>query len=508
MLCPMLPLDATLCYQALAARDARHDGRFFVGVTSTGIYCRPVCPARTPKRDNCRFFAAAAGAEAAGFRPCLRCRPETAPEHGAWRGTESTVARGLDLIARGALDGPDANVEALAERLGVGARHLRRLFDEHLGASPVAVAQTRRIAFAKQLLHETLLPMSEVAIAAGFGSVRRFNETFQSMFGRPPSALRGAARSAQAQGSVSAAGVTLRIHYRPPYDFGGVLDFLRARAIAGVELVGADRYQRTFEQAGEVGSVEVRHEPGEHALAVTLRAGDMRVVLPVVARVRRAFDVDSDVGLIGEQLSADPLLARLVRQRPGLRVPGGFEGFELATRALLGQQVSVGAARLLGERLVRLCGPSVLLGTSLVRLFPRPEHVANADLSRLGAPRARLEALAALAEAACRDPHLFERRSTLEDTVARLRAVRGIGPWTAHYIALRAARDPDAFPASDRGLLRGILLCEGAAWTPTQLERRAERWRPWRAYAAQHLWAADASSATADIGEKTHAERA
>lgn len=186
----MLPLDATLCYQALAARDARHDGRFFVGVTSTGIYCRPVCPARTPKPDNCRFFAAAAGAEAAGFRPCLRCRPETAPEHGAWRGTESTVARGLDLIARGALDGPDANVEALAERLGVGARHLRRLFDEHLGASPVAVAQTRRIAFAKQLLHETLLPMSEVAIAAGFGSVRRFNEAFAATYKRPPSSFR------------------------------------------------------------------------------------------------------------------------------------------------------------------------------------------------------------------------------------------------------------------------------------------------------------------------------
>ena len=508
MLLQMIPLDARLCYQALAARDARYDGRFFVGVTSTGIYCRPVCPARTAKANNCRFFAAAAAAEAAGFRPCLRCRPETAPEHGAWRGTESTVARGLDLIALGALDGPDGNVEALADRLGVGARHLRRLFDEHLGASPVAVAQTRRIAFAKQLLHETLLPMSEVALAAGFGSLRRFNETFRDMFGRPPSALRRAARGSLPEGSLSTAGVTLRLYYRPPYDFDGVMGFLRARAITGVELVSDDRYQRTFEQAGAVGSVEVRHEPDRHALAVTLRTGDMSAVLPVVARVRRAFDVQSDVGMIGEQLSADPLLASLVRQRPGLRVPGGFDGFELATRALLGQQVSVAAARQLGERLVRLCGPAVLLGPSLVRLFPGPRHVANADLSRLGAPRARLEALAALAEAASTDPRLFEPRSTLEDTVARLRAVRGIGPWTAHYIALRAARDPDAFPASDRGLLRGLSSCQGTACTPAELERRAERWRPWRAYAAQHLWASDSSAGAsrAHTRERTHAE--
>jgi len=511
MLSGMLPLDAKLCYQALVARDARFDGRLFVGVTSTGIYCRPVCPARTAKQENCRFFATAAAAEAAGFRPCLRCRPETAPELGAWRGTASTVARGLDLIALGALDEPDANVEGLAERLGVGARHLRRLFDEHLGASPVAVAQTRRVAFAKQLLHETRLPMSEVAHAAGFGSVRRFNETFRDLFGRPPSALRRAARQSLPEGSASTAGVALRLYYRPPYDFEGVLDFLRARAISGVELVSDDRYQRTFEQDGEIGCIEVRHEPEKHALVVTVRAGNVRAVLPVVGRVRRVFDVASDVGRIGEQLSADPLLASLVRQRPGLRVPGGFDGFELATRAVLGQQVSLAAARQLGESLVRLCGPSVLLGPSLLRLFPRPEHVAAADLSRLGAPRARLDALAALVEAARADPHLFEPQSTLEGTVARLRAVRGIGPWTAHYIALRAARDPDAFPASDRGLLRGLSSCQGAACTAAALERRAERWRPWRAYAAQHLWAQDAaesmSRAAVQPREKSRGQR-
>ena len=497
MLLGMDPLDARLCYQALASRDARFDGRVFVGVTSTGVYCRPVCPARTAKEAHCRFFTSAAAAQAAGFRPCLRCRPETAPEHGAWHGTSNTVARGVELIALGALDATDASVETLAERLGVGARHLRRLFDKHLGASPVAVAQTRRIAFAKQLLHETRLPMSEVALAAGFGSVRRFNETFQEMFGKPPSALRRKAVASLPEGSAASAGVTLKLYYRPPYDFGGVLAFFRARAIGGVEVVSDDGYVRTFEEDGQPGLVEVQHEPDKLALRVRVRTGNVGVLPRVVNRVRRAFDVGSDVALIGAQLSADPIIARLVRARPGLRVPGGFGGFELATRALLGQQVSVAAARRLGERLVRLCGAPALLGPGLVRLFPSAQRVADADLSQLGAPRARLTALRSLAEAALADPQLFEPSHTLEDTVARLRAVPGIGPWTAHYIALRAARDPDAFPASDRGLLRGLALCQGGDCTPEALERRAERWRPWRAYAAQHLWAADAAAFTA-----------
>ncbi|HWO10103.1 MAG TPA: AlkA N-terminal domain-containing protein [Polyangiaceae bacterium] len=490
----MTPLDARLCYQALAARDARFDGRVFVGVTSTGIYCRPVCPARTAKREHCRFFTSAAAAQAAGFRPCLRCRPESAPGHGAWDGTSNTVARGVELIALGALDGEDASVEVLAERLGVGARHLRRLFAEHLGASPVAVAQTRRVAFAKQLLHETRLPMSEVAHAAGFGSVRRFNETFRELFDRSPNALRRKAMASLPEGSASTAGVTLQLRYRPPYDFSELLAFFRARAIPGVELVTDNRYLRTFDESGAVGSVEVGHDPARHALRVHVRTNDVRVLSRVVNRVRRAFDVASDVALIGDCLAADPLLAALVHRRPGLRVPGGWSGFELAVRALLGQQVSVAAARRLCERLTLLCGSRVSLGTSLVRLFPSAEQVARADLGQLGAPRARLSALAALAEAALTDPHLFEPRGNLEATIARLRAVRGVGPWTAHYIALRAARDPDAFPVGDRGILRAVSLCTGARCTPEMLERRAERWRPWRAYAAQHLLAADAAS--------------
>src|SRR6187399_680603 len=233
----MAALDPRVCYQALLTRDARFDGRLFVGVTSTGIYCRPVCPARTPKAEHCRFFVSAAAAQGAGFRPCLRCRPETAPEQGAWRGSSNTVARGLDLIAAGALDREGASVERLAERLGVGERQLRRLFEQHLGASPIAVAQTRRVLFAKQLIHETRLPMTEVALAAGFGSVRRFNETFRTLFRRPPSALRGKHAVEAGTGSLASAGVTLKLRYRPPYDWDAMLAYLEARTLAGVEEV-------------------------------------------------------------------------------------------------------------------------------------------------------------------------------------------------------------------------------------------------------------------------------
>ncbi len=492
MLVSMAELDQAVCYRALTARDARFDGRLFVGVTSTGVYCRPICPARTPKAENCRFFASAAAAHAAGFRPCLRCRPETTPEQGAWQGTSNTVARGLALIARGALDGEDAGVESLAQRLGVGGRHLRRLFDQHLGASPIAVAQTRRVGFAKQLIHETRLPMSEIALAAGFGSVRRFNETFQALFGRPPSALRRKAVEALPEGSVGAGGVTLRLRYRPPYDFAALLAFFRARAIEGVELVSDDRYQRTFLLGADVGSVTISHDPKAESLVVCVRAGGVRVLPRVVQRVREAFDTASDVIHIGARLARDPRLAPALAARPGLRVPGGWDGFELAVRAVLGQQVSVAAARKLGESLVRLCGPPVLLGPSLTRLFPDAQRLRNADLSHLGMPKARRETLRALAEAALRDPRLFEAGSTNAETVARLRAVRGVGAWTAQYIALRAARDPDAFPAGDRGLLRGMEKLDAAPIDAAALERRAEVWRPWRAYAAQHLWAVDA----------------
>jgi AraC family transcriptional regulator of adaptative response / DNA-3-methyladenine glycosylase II len=491
----MSSLDPAVCYRALLTRDPRFDGRLFVGVTSTGIYCRPVCPARTPRSENCRFFPSAAAAQAAGFRPCLRCRPETAPEQGAWRGTSNTVSRGLALIAAGALDGEDGNVDQLAERLGVGQRHLRRLFEQHLGASPIVVAQTRRVLFAKQLIHDTRLPMSEIALAAGFGSVRRFNETFRALFKRAPSALRRRAVVSLPEGSSGSVGVNVRLRYRPPYDWQALLDFLRARAITGLERVDDQRYARSVCEQGELGTIEVAHLPAASSLSVTVRIARVELLPPIVNRIRRVFDLDADSALIERHLAADPWLAELVRERPGLRVPGGWDAFELAARAILGQQVSVAAARQLGERLVRLCGAAALLGPALTRVFPCAQHVAEADLSSLGAPASRRQTLLALARAALADPLLFEPGASVEHTVARLRAVPGVGDWTAHYIALRAAREPDAFPASDRGILRGAAACAGEEPTPCALELRSQTWRPWRAYAAQHLWAADAAHA-------------
>ena len=488
----MEPLDPEVCYRALRTRDARFDGRLFVGVTSTGIYCRPICPARAAKFENCRFFSSAAAAQEAGFRPCLRCRPESAPELATWRGTSNTVHRGLALIAAGALDG-DGGVDALAARLGVGERQLRRLFDQHLGVSPIAVAQTRRVLFAKQLIHDSRLPMAEIASAAGFGSVRRFNETFQQLFRRPPSALRRRAVVALPEGSVAAIGVTVRLRYRPPYDWPAMLGFLRGRAIDGIERIDGERYVRSVAHDGAAGTVEIAHVPERDSLAVTIRFPCVRALPAIIARVRRVFDLGADVASIGAHLAKDRMLAPLVARRPGLRVPGGWDGFELAVRAVLGQQVTVEAARQLAGRLVALCGAGGAGGLGdVTRVFPDAARLAAADLSTLGMPGARRATLIALAEAVLAEPRLFEPLATVDDTVARLRAIRGIGDWTAHYLALRAAREPDAFPASDVGLLRGAAARNGARPSAAELAARSERWRPWRAYAAQHLWAADA----------------
>lgn len=314
-------LDRSTYYRAFQSHDARFDGRVFVGVTSTGIYCRPICPARAPKFENCRYFASAAAAQEAGFRPCLRCRPEIAPDLAFWRGTANTVSRALALIAEGALDDDDASVEVLAERLGVGGRQLRRLFQRHLGASPVAVAQTRRVLFAKQLLHDTRLPMAEVALASGFGSVRRFNETFRTLFKRPPSELRrksGADTSARD-------GVTLKLAYRPPYDWPGMLAALAARAAPGAEWVEDGVWHRPLDLDGESGSVAVAHLPDRNAVAVTIRFPSVKALPAIVARVRRVFDLGADIATIDSHLARDPKLAPLIARRPGLRAPGEWE---------------------------------------------------------------------------------------------------------------------------------------------------------------------------------------
>ena len=485
------------CYRALRSRDARFDGLIFVGVSSTGIYCRPICPAGTAKFENCTFFGSAAAAQDAGFRPCLRCRPETAPDLASWRGTSNTVSRALALIAEGALDGGDSSVEKLAERLGLGERQLRRLFLQHLGASPISVAQTRRVLFAKQLIHDTQMSMTSVAMAAGFGSVRRFNETFRTLFNRPPSALRRK-KAASHEGK----DVALRLRYRPPYEWDCMLDFLRSRAIAGVEVVDGGRYLRTVEIDGAMGSIEVTHLPDRQSLNVSIRFPDVRLLPAIVARVRRQFDLGADIGTIGDHLSGDPVLAPLVARRPGLRAPGGWDGFEIAVRAVLGQQISVAAARQLAGQLVALHGrpvpKSFLIHPDLSHAFPAAKRLASAASIRLGMPAARLAALQAVAKAAVADPNLFRPFGSIEQTVARLRTIRGIGEWTAQYIALRAIREMDAFPATDIALLRSVSAMDGEKSTPADLLSRAESWRPWRAYAAQHLWAAEGSAAASN----------
>lgn len=487
----MQQLDPDVCYRALQTRDPRFDGRLFVGVTSTGIYCRPICPARTPKRENCRFFSSSATAQAAGFRACLRCRPEISPELACWRGTSNTVSRALALIADGFLDRDDGTVETLATRVGMGARQLRRLFDQHLGVSPVVVAQTRRLLFAKQLLHDTRLSMADVAMAGGFGSVRRFNHTFRALYHRPPCELRRGAMPA-ASTVAGEASVILQLPYRSPYDWDAMLNYLRARAIDGMEVVEDSVYRRSFMHAGLHGVVAVAHMPGRHCLMVTIQFPSVRALQGIVGRVRHQFDVAADVDAITAHLSKDPSLAPLIASQPGLRAPGCWDGFELAVRAVLGQQITVEAARRLGSKLVNLCGDPLLYASDarLARTFPSARCLATVDLSRIGMPPSRRATVTALAQAAVANPQLFTPLGSIDDSIAQLRAVRGIGEWTAQYIALRAMREPDAFPATDLVILRGAAQLGVGSPTALQLLQRAEAWRPWRAYAAQYLWTA------------------
>lgn len=482
-------LDRNTCYRALRLRDPRFDGRFFVAVRTTGIYCRPICPARFPKLANVDFHRSAASAQQAGFRPCLRCRPECAPELAGWRATSRSVSRALALIAGGALDSGD--VEALALRLGIGERQLRRLFDRHLGASPIAVAQTRRVLLAKQLLHETRMSMTDVAFAAGFGSLRRFNETFRRLYGRPPSALR---RETGTGGAV-ASGITLTLSYSAPYDWPAMLAFFAERAIAGVDCVDGDRYRRTIDVDGRHGTIDVAPMPGRAALAATIRIADLRVLPAIIGRIRGVFDLGSDIAAINAQLAEDPRLAARIAARPGLRVPGAWDPFELAVRAVLGQQISVAAARRLAAQLVAAHGEPLTYGAQdgLTTVFPSAARLVRADLA-LGMPRARIDALREIAAAAVADPDLFSSAGDLDAKIARLRAVPGIGEWTAQYIALRALHEPDAFPAADAGLLRAMTEPGRARPTPASLLADAERWRPWRAYAAQHLWSSEPSA--------------
>ncbi|HEY1561766.1 MAG TPA: AlkA N-terminal domain-containing protein [Caulobacteraceae bacterium] len=481
-------LDPIQCRRAILARDARFDGRFFTAVLTTGIYCRPVCPARPPKAENCRYYPSAAAAQAAGFRPCLRCRPETAPGLGAWRGASNTVSRAVSLIEAGALD--DGDVENLADRLGVGERHLRRLFLKHLGASPISVAQTRRIHIAKQLIHETTLPMTEIALAAGFGSVRRFNETMLALFGRPPTELRRIAGT----GRSDHAGITLSLGYRPPFDWSAILDFLSLRAIPGVEWVEDGVWRRTIAMDGAAGEIEVAHEPERNRVRATIRFPALAALPRIIARIRQVFDLDADPEAINSALSRDPRMAPHVAARPGLRVPGAWDGFELAVRAILGQQITVTAATRLAGKIAERWGEPYD-GHGLTRVFPSAERLSEAAIG--GMPGSRAQSIVKLATAVSANPRLIERAEDVETSINRLCALPGVGEWTANYIAMRALRETDAFPAADIGLMRA-LETNGRRPRPSELDLISQSWRPWRAYAAMHLWTAPSKK------EKSH----
>jgi AraC family transcriptional regulator of adaptative response / DNA-3-methyladenine glycosylase II len=479
-------LDPDLCYRAFLAKDARFDGRIFVCVTSTGIYCRPICPARVPKKTNCRFVASAAAAEAAGFRSCLRCRPETAPGTPAWVGTQASVARALRLIEEGALD--EDGVENLAGRVGLGARQLRRLFIAHVGATPQAVAANRRLLAAKQLISETDMGFADIAFAAGFQSLRRFNDAVRASYGVAPTALRrGAARE-----NVGDA-ITLRLGYRPPFDWARMLSYLSFRAIPGVEEMSDIRYRRSFRLGAARGTIGVAPGKKANTLDISIRADAQAranaspPIRQIAARARRIFDLDAEPTAIAAAFAGDPVLGPRLAQAGGVRVPGAFDGFELGVRAILGQQVSVKGATTLAGRVVKRCGEALAQPDgAITHYFPTAQALAEGDLSGLGLTGGRISALKNFALAVADGKVSFSPAASLEEKVEELCAVPGIGPWTAHYIALRAVGEPDAFPAADLGLRKAA--GNGEPISTREMEEMSQSWRPWRGYAALLLW--------------------
>ncbi len=475
-----MKLDEAICYRAVASRDRRFEGRFVIAVTSTGVYCRPGCPARIPKRENARFYASPSAAEAAGFRACLRCRPAAQRATAPALGTEATIRRALRLIEEGALD--ESGIDRLADRLGMGDRHLRRLFQKHVGASPLSLARTRRAHFARQLIEETELPLAQVAMSSGFGSIRGFNTAMREAFGAPPNAFRRRVEPAR-----EAKPLRLRLRFKPPLSWDAMLQFLSPRIIPGVELVEGNRYLRTISVGDWAGLIEVRPAPGEACLWLELPVAPPGALMPIVARIARMFDLGADLGPIEEHLAADEDLAPLVRAHRGLRVPGSWDPFELGVRAILGQQVSVAAATTLAGRLVESLGTrlqSKHLGLSAI--FPSAEAIAGADLSSLGVPLKRVQAIQRFA-AAVRDQVIrLDGTQPASEVTAALQELPGVGSWTAEYIAMRGLHEPDAFPATDLGIRRSLSRMRPMG--RDEIAQRAEAWRPWRAYAAIHLW--------------------
>jgi AraC family transcriptional regulator of adaptative response / DNA-3-methyladenine glycosylase II len=476
-----MELDPATCYRALASHDARFDGVFFVGVTTTRIYCRPICVTRPVRRENCRFFPSAAAAEREGFRPCLRCRPELAPGNAPCDAVGRVARAAAARIEGGALD-DGGGLEVLAGELGLSSRQLRRAVRKELGVSPVELVQTRRLLLAKQLLAETRLPIIQVAFASGFASVRRFNALFQSRYRLTPSQVRRRKDRWAADESVH-----LRLSYRPPLAWTEMLRFVHDRVLAGVESVVDRAYLRTVALGKHRGWLRIEPLDGQHVLMAEMSTSLVPVLAPLLGRLRNLFDLNARPDIIASHLESDARIGPAIRRCPGLRVPGAFSGFELAVRAILGQQVTVRAASTLAGRLSAALGEPLLTPwPGLSRLSPTAERLGDADVAKLtalGITRRRAECLRALARAVADGRLSLEPGPTPEKTIDRLLELPGVGPWTAHYITMRAGRWPDAFPHDDLGLRKAT--GEPSARGVRQL---AEAWRPWRAYAAMHLW--------------------
>ena len=480
--------DHRRLYNALTARDARFDGVFFVGVTSTGIYCRPVCPVRTPKAANCRFFDTPQEAEQEGFRPCLRCRPELAPGNAPVDDAQRIAQLIVQRLEEGHLD-EHAGLEEIAEQFELSSRQIRRIIQKELGVPPIQLLLTRRLLLAKQLLTETTLPITEVAFASGFSSVRRFNDAFNRRYGMPPTRLRRKATEDTAAITESRTS-TLQLSYRPPYDWKGVLAFLAARALKGIEHVTEGSYARTVQLGKATGWIRVTQaKKKKHALLVEFTHSLTPVLPALLSRVRALFDLNARPDVIAKRLGRDARLAAAVKANPGLRVPGAFNGFEMGLRAILGQQVTVKAATTIACRFVEAFGEAIVTPfAELNRLTPAPARVAAAsvdDIARHGIVAARARSIIALAQVQgsgelCLDGGAHHNP---DDSIKRLAELPGIGPWTAHYIAMRALRWPDAFPKEDiavRNNLGGV--------TAKEAEALSQPWRPWRSYAVMHVW--------------------
>ena len=469
-------LDSDACFHAVRARDRRFDGRYFVAVASTGIYCRPICPVRPPKRENMRFYSSAAAAEGGGYRPCLRCRPERAPGLATVDATSRLIRAAIAGIEEHAVS--NARVGELAASLGVSDRHLRRVTEAELGVSPIELAQTQRLLLAKRLLGETSLKLTEIAFASGFGSLRRFNALFKSRYGLSPRALRGHPGAAS--------GLRCQLEFRPPLAWDSLLSYLRLRAIPGVEHVDGTHYRRTVAIGDKHGWIAVTRAKSGVAVELEMSQSLAPVIGAVIVRVKHLFDLGAAPDSVAALLSQDPTLAPVVRRLPGLRVPGAFDGCELAVRAVLGQQVSVRAATTLAGRWAASFGaPLATPFPELNRLTPDAERmaaVAADDIAALGIVGSRARALAALAQAVTERRVVLSYAANIEEQIEALQRLPGIGPWTAQYIAMRALHWPDAFPGGD------LMLLKAAQVNQRELHARAEAWRPWRAYAAHYLW--------------------